>query len=846
MEREPRQRRSRRAPTIEASDEAGSALARYGRKRNFQATPEPAPVKPGRARRAGPLSFVIQKHWARRLHYDFRLELDGVLMSWAVPKGPCFDPAEKRMAVHVEDHPLDYASFEGAIPAGNYGAGDVVVWDRGTWEPVGDPREGVSQGKLVFRLHGEKLAGLWELVRTPGRDTRQDAWILFKKRDEWSKPLAEYDVISALPDSVIEKPLGLLEDRTKSASAPHGQTPDLSRAVRAAMPVRIEPQLASLATTLPTGNQWLIETKFDGYRLLARIEDERIRLFTRGGEDWTKKFPEIVLELVQIVTASAWLDGEIVVLVDGKPDFGALQKALSARQSGQIVYFVFDLMYLDGLSLRDVPLWARRACLSRLIGDGSDRIRFSEDFQAPAAQLLKAACEIGLEGIMLKDRNSPYTSGRTQTWRKGKCRLRQEFVICGFTTPEAAPRLLSGLIVGYHVDGKLRPAGHVGTGWDVKTANDLHRRLVALEAQASPFETKVPSERRWGTGRRSEHWVKPQLVAEVAFAEWTASGHIRHSSFKGLRTDKPAHAITREAAVTSIPARADAAITHGERVIDPSTGLTKLALVRYYESVADWILPHLKDRPLSLVRAPEGIEGQLFFQKHAEKTAMPALTQHDPSLWPGHGALLTIDSADALFSAAQMNVVEFHTWNSTVANLKLPDRVVFDLDPGEGLPWQRMKEAAFLVRTLLTELGLQAWLKTSGGKGLHVVVPLTPTMNYADVKNFSRAFVQHIAAVIPDRFSSKSGPANRVGKVYVDYLRNGMAQTTAAAFSARARHGLGVSMPISWEQLDSLKSASQWTIANAREYLSFLAADPWRDFALASQTLDVAGRLLSN
>ncbi|SEK14026.1 bifunctional non-homologous end joining protein LigD [Paraburkholderia tropica] len=842
----------RHRSSASAADSPGDPgpLERYDAKRNFGITPEPAVrALPERHGKVDP-SFVIQKHWASRLHYDFRLEAGGVLLSWAVPKGPCYDPKAKRMAVHVEDHPLDYASFEGTIPAKQYGAGDVIVWDRGTWDPVGDPVDGITAGKLVFRLHGEKLAGLWELVRISKPGERQDRWMLFKKRDEWARPLSEYDVLKALPDSVVTHPLGLIEEREPKVAPPRAETPvvpDLSAAVLAPLPAKIEPQLATLAPSLPVGGDWITETKLDGYRLLARIEEGEVCLFTRSGHNWAAKFPTLVGELEALEVSTAWLDGEIVMLTAGLPDFSALQNAMDARASGDIVYFLFDLMYVNGEDLRRVPLWARRARLSQLLGSAGEHLRFSEAFDAPAAAMFEAAASLGIEGLMLKRRDAHYESGRTQTWLKAKARLRQELVICGFTTQGGKDREIGSLLLGYYDDGaKLVGAGSVGTGWSARTARDLLERLAPLETRESPYDVAATGSRRWS--RRAaggERWVKPQLVAEIEFAEWTADGVVRQASFKGLRLDKAATTVAREGGKTSASEPPLALkITHPERVVDSSANITKADLVRYYASVAERMLPHLANRPVALVRAPAGIGGDLFFQKHAERTGMPGLTIHDRALWPDHPPLLSVDTAEALISAAQMNAIEFHTWNSMIGRIDRPDRVIFDLDPGAGVTWAHVQEATLLVRTLLEELELKAWLKTSGGKGLHVVVPLKPRLGYEAVKAFSQAFVRHLAKTIPERFSATSGPSNRIKKVYVDYLRNGKGQTTAAAFSARARPGVGVSMPVSWEQLLELKSGAQWGVQTAREYLSFQSADPWSDYWSTAQTLTVATKLL--
>jgi bifunctional non-homologous end joining protein LigD len=824
------------------SDRTRLPLSNYRKKRDFHVTPEPAPLAGEASGDAHPSLFVVQKHWASRLHYDFRLELDGVLLSWAVPKGPSYDPKEKRMAIHVENHPVDYASFEGAIPPKQYGAGTVLVWDRGTWEPVGDPHEGMKVGKLVFRLHGEKLAGLWELVRIAKPEDRQDQWILFKKRDEWAQALAEYDVIKALPDSVTTKPLGFIEEREPKAARPaRGRelAIDLSGAVSAPLPAKLQPQRATLASSLPTSGDWITEAKLDGYRMLARVDKGRVRLFTSGGHDWTKKLAGLAAEVGKLPVSSGWLDGEIVVLNDGLPNFCALQNAIDGTANLEIVYFLFDLPYFDGKDVRNVPLWARRALLSQLLKNEGERIRFSQDFDAPAAKIFEAAAGLGLEGLMLKRRDARYESGRTQTWLKAKWRLRQELVVCGFTARGSKDCEVGSLLLGYYVGNKLHDAGSVGTGWDARTGGDLWARLTPLEVDAAPFDVAVSRPGRWSRrAAGSERWVRPDLVAEVEFAEWTAEGVVRQASFKGLRVDKPSRRVVREAGQTLMPAPvSQVKVTHRERIVDPSTGVTKLDLVRYYESVLEWMLPHLKDRPLAMVRAPTGISGQLFFQKHAEKTAMPGLEAHDRDLWLNHPPLLTVDTADALMSAAQMNVVEFHTWNSTVQRIGKPDRVIFDLDPGEGVKWGQVQEAALLVHTLLLELGLKAWLKTSGGKGLHIVVPLTPRLDYDVVKSFSRSFVRHLAKTIPERFSATSGASNRIGRVYVDYLRNGIGQTTVAAFSARARPGMGVSMPVSWEQLSALKIGAQWTVQTAREHLSFQTQDPWADYWSNKQTL---------
>ncbi len=904
-------------------------LARYAAKRDFKITSEPRAVraKPAKAPR-----FVIQKHWASRLHYDFRLEHDGVLLSWAVPKGPSFDPAEKRMAIHVEDHPVSYGSFEGSIPAGQYGAGRVIVWDHGTWEPLVDVAQGVRDGKLVFRLHGEKLAGGWELIRIGKGEAKADQWLLFKKRDEWVRPHAEYDVTLALPDSVVDKPLGLAEQRPDApaaataatamgaakakAAAPPAPTDPWAGSVKAALPKTLSPQLATLSKTLPPGGDWLYEFKFDGYRMLARIDKGRARLITRNGNDWTDRMPDLVREVEALGIASGWLDGEVILTgADGLPSFNALQNAFDSSRTKDLTYFLFDAPYLAGRDLRQVPLRSRRALLRAAIeaaGDASPHVRFSEDLPGEGRALWDSACGQGLEGLIAKQADAPYVCDRAASWLKLKCSQRQEFVVVGWTDRTNGGADFGSLLLAVHGDdGTLTYAGNVGTGWNETSRRDLYAKLTALEVDAPPPGITPPGRGRWTTRAVGKpHWVKPQLVAEVAFAEWTPDGHVRHPSFQGLREDKPAKAITREraqaapsahpvaaargaagakasaaaparAATTpsavppATPAKRAAAarqpaapsrggqvsevrltahdalvaglkISHADRVIEASTGLTKLDLARYYEAIAPRILPHLKARPVSLVRAPDGIAGQLFFQKHSDKRQFPGMKALDASLWPDHDPLLEIDSVKALVGAAQMNVIELHTWNATTRHMDKPDRVIFDLDPGEGVKWPQIQEAAQLTHALLDELGLKAWLKTSGGKGLHVVVPLSPRRGWDEVKDFSRAVVEHLAATIPSRFVAKSGGKNRVGKIFVDYLRNGEGQTTAAAFSARARPGMGVSMPVDWQQLPALKGGAQWTIATAIDHLSFEKADPWADYAACKQTITEAIKRLAS
>ncbi|CAN5294567.1 DNA ligase D [soil metagenome] len=838
-------------------------LDAYNEMRDFAQSPEPA----GEAVVSGDtLSFVIQKHAARSLHYDFRLELDGTLKSWAVPKGPSLDTADKRMAVHVEDHPLSYGSFEGVIPPKHYGAGTVIVWDKGTWAPIGDPHTGYRDGKLKFDLDGVKLHGRWALVRMKQREgDRQEAWLLMKERDEFARPSSEYKVVEAEPDSVLSGAKKASAAKVNAASAKPS-----ARGVAAKLPDALSPQLATLVEGVPPGDDWLWEIKFDGYRLLTRVDAKgEVRCFTRNGHDWSHKLPNLVKAVRASKLAPCWLDGEIVVPdAKGSPDFQALQNAFDERKTESIQYFVFDLPYHDGHDLRAVPLVERRALLQKLLGSADGTVRFSEAFERDPVALLESAQKAGLEGLIGKRKSSSYRSDRSPDWVKLKTRLRQEFVIGGYTDPKGSRAGIGSLLLGVHDDaGKLRFAGNVGTGFDERTLAGLKARLAPLDSQHSPF-ADAPA-KVGARGDMTPHWVEPTLIAEVSFAQWTNTGRIRHSVFHGLREDKPAKEVsveqpskvepakkstrgesaksastkTASARAAAKPAPASWRVTHAERVIDTASGVTKGELVAFYASVAPLMLPHLKQRPVSLMRAPSGVAGTTFFQKHADATAIPGVDQLDPTYFPEHAALLAIGSAQGVLGAAQMNVIEFHTWNATTKNIHKPDRLIFDLDPGEGVAWPQVQEAASLMRAFLVELGLKALLKTSGGKGLHVVVPLKPQHGWETLKDFSHAIVAHMAKVIPQRFVAKSGPKNRVGRIFIDYLRNGLGATTVCAWSARARAGLGVSVPVNWDELASLTGGAHWTVQNIEPRVP-VGNTPWAGADAAGQSLAKAMKTL--
>jgi bifunctional non-homologous end joining protein LigD len=769
-------------------------LADYREKRDFRRSPEPSgsPSADG-----GDRIFVVQKHKARALHYDFRLELDGVLKSWAVPKGPSMDPGQKRLAVQVEDHPLEYAGFEGEIPPGQYGAGEVEIWDRGTWEPLEDPAAGMEKGSLKFLLKGEKLSGGWALVRMRGRENKKTEWLLIKEKDRFA------------------------EEDSAETGMPEG-------AKRADMPEFLSPMLATLVERVPEYGDWSYEIKFDGYRILARIDSGGVRLFTRNGKDWTDRLGGLASELGELGIPSGWLDGEIAVLgKSGIPDFGALQNAFEKGEASGIIYYVFDVPFFSGYDMRGVKLSDRRALLDGIIKEtSSGSIRLSEDLGPQGRDILLSACGLGMEGLIGKKKDSHYRSERSADWIKVKCRRRQEFAVLGYTDSKRGQADIGALLLGVReAGGKLRYAGKAGTGFDRKTSAMLKEKLSELEASKGSFPAL--------TAEAGAHWVSPVLAAEVSFAEWTKDGLVRQAVFHGLRSDKTGAEAVRE--------RPGKAISNPDRIIDASTGFRKIDLVDYYMLASKAMLPYLKGRPVSFLRAPSGLDGEMFFQKHDETLAIPGIKQLSPEFDLTHPPLLEISTLEALLGAAQMNVVEFHTWNATAADIEKPDRMVFDLDPGEGIAWTRVTEAAGLVRTLLEELGLASFLKTSGGKGLHIVVPLKPRDGWESVKEFSKAVSEHLAKVIPGLFTAVSGPSNRQGRIFVDYIRNNRGATTVEAFSARARPGIGVSMPCAWEELDELTGGNHWNIASAGVRLESFD-DPWADYFSTKQTISRESR----
>ncbi len=812
-----------------------ASLETYNCKRDFRRTKEP---KGGAAATTGSL-YVIQKHAARRLHYDLRLELGGVLKSWAVTRGPSLVPAEKRLAVEVEDHPVDYASFEGDIPAGEYGGGSVIVWDRGSWQPVGDPEKGLAKGHLEFIIEGEKLGGRWHLIRIKGRkgETRTN-WLLVKAEDEQARTAADPDILEERPESV------------KSGRLLPGEKPKPARRVRTPKPVTrapspgpgaadlpdfIPPALATLATRPPRGKGYVHEIKFDGYRLQARIDHGAVKLITRAGLDWTAKFGRPIAEaLASLPVKQAMIDCELVVENDaGASDFAMLQAALSAGATDRMILYVFDLMHLDGQDCRPLPLVERKERLRALLPTDVGLIRYSEHFSQAGDDVLQHSCRLSLEGIISKLAAAPYVSGRSGQWIKSKCTSRQEFVIGGYSLNAGDSKAVGSLVLGVHEEGKLRHVGRVGTGWSRAVAHDLLRRLSPLEASRSPFAGRLTAFQR-----RDVHFVRPDLVAEVEFRGWTADVQVRHATFRGLREDKPARDVVRE-----VPAAAPAvaepkrsiALSHPDRVLWPSPPVTKAMLADYYATIWPTIAPFVASRPLSIVRCPEGIEGERFFQKHPGKgSSNKLLSAKDPK---DGSDLFALNDLEGLLALVQSAALEIHPWGATLAELEAPDMLTMDLDPGDSVAFAEVKAAALDVKERLEAAGLAAFLKTSGGKGLHVVAPLKPAGGWDALKTFTKRLAESMAKDAPSRFVATVAKEKRKGRILVDYLRNQRGATAVSAYSTRARPGAPVSTPLRWEELDELASSADFTLLTLPPKLGH-DGHAWSDFRAAARPLE--------
>lgn len=877
-------------------------LARYRAMRNFGITAEPRGKALPKANQS--LPFVIQKHRATQLHYDFRLGWNGVLKSWAVAKGPSYNPTDKRLAVQVEDHPIEYGGFEGIIPKGQYGGGTVMVWDQGTWEPHGDADQGLREGHLKFTLHGKKLRGDWVLVRMKARSARaaKPNWLLIKERDTFARATQKAAVTESLPDSVVtgrsldeiaadEDHIWTSDSKKTSAStvagkerpqpqrripqptsfSAHAYDRTLKVAPREVFPGFIPPQLALATRQPPESDAWIHELKLDGYRIQIQVRQIKSRgklvrsakLLTRNGLDWSHRMPEIAEAAMQLPVKSALLDGEVVVLKpSGLTSFAALQAAFQEGKRGRLIYFAFDLLHLDGHNLRDLPLTRRKDILSDLLreSDKDGILRLSESFRVSGREMFSKACDLEAEGIVSKLASSKYDSGRNGSWLKIKCGREQEFVIGGFTPPSKGRYGIGALLLGYYEDGKLVYAGRSGTGFTEKMHRDLRSRLDRLLEKQSSF-ANVPA-----AARRNARWVRPKLVAQIAFATWTTDNLVRQAAFKGLREDKAADEVVREevthpAQASHVPARRVAAkigresrfvaksastlnelegfhLTHPDKQLDEASGLTKRQLAEYYLAVSSRLLPHIAGRPLSIVRCPEGSTKPCFFQKHIG-SGLPDGVNSVPVRDRKTGATeryITVSSAEGLAGLAQVGVLEVHPWGSRNDSLEKPDRIVFDLDPDASIPWKLLCNSARGIRALLQRLGLRSFVKLTGGKGLHVVVPVRPEHSWPTVKAFARGIAERMEKSNAELYITKMTKSARVGKIYLDYLRNDRGSTAVAPYSPRARAGVPVSVPLAWKEIDGQKPPV-FKVADFARWRARLRRDPWKEMSGLDQAL---------
>jgi bifunctional non-homologous end joining protein LigD len=879
------------------------SLSRYQGMRDFSVTAEPRGEDDNRNRvlsREKKLPFVVQKHAATRLHYDFRLGWNGVLKSWAVTKGPSYYPGDKRLAVEVEDHPWEYREFEGTIPKGQYGGGTVMVWDTGDWTPLGDVDQGLKDGHLKFELHGKKLKGNWALVRMHGvaEGSGKTNWLLIKEKDRFARDSRDEAITEEEPDSAVSNRTmeeiaakadrvwnsagrGTRESRKNAADGSKGEAlavgqrglahanraPVIRGAPRERFPGFVSPQLAQQASSPPSGDDWVHELKLDGYRIQiqirsggrSRVNARSVRLLTRKGIDWTACMPDIAAAAGKLNVKNAILDGEAVALDKrGVSNFADLQAAFQERGERYITYFAFDLLHFDGRNIRALPLTERKRILSRLLDStGEDSpLRLSEDLTADGAEVLRKACDLGAEGIVSKLASAQYTSGRSGAWLKLKCHIEQEFVIGGFTLPSKGTVGIGALMLGYYEDGKLLYAGRSGTGFTQATHRMLRAKLERLARKDSPF-VEVPRKMR-----RGAHWVKPDLVAQIAFSTWTRDKFVRQAAFKGLREDKPAMEVVRESVDTAKEAKLsvsrqggkasaqslrgsggatpikDLAITHPDKVLDTESGMTKRQLAEYFSEVAEHLLPHIADRPLSVVRCPNGTSKSCFFQKHVGPglpSGVKSVSIRDRKSQRKED-YLTVDSTKGLIGLAQMGVLEIHPWGSHNDSLEKPDRIVFDLDPDLTIKWKTLADAAHEFNRRLATIGLESFVKSTGGKGLHIVVPIRPDRDWPAIKKFAFGFVLELERENPELYVTKMAKATRKNRIYLDYLRNDRGATSVAPYSPRAKSGAPVAMPLRWSELNVPKPPT-FHVSDLTKWKARLRHDPWVEMLRMKQEI---------
>ncbi|WP_058532989.1 DNA ligase D [Legionella saoudiensis] len=828
-------------------------LSQYHKKRDFSKTSEPK----GKVSKEHPHLFIIQKHAASHLHYDFRIELHGVLKSWAVPKGPSLDPKVKRLAMHVEDHPIQYGSFEGIIPKGQYGGGTVMLWDKGTWEPLDEkPYEAYEKGHLRFLLHAEKLNGRWDLIRF--KDEKH--WFLIKFDDEFAQSQEEYDITEILGRSVISgytmDEIATHYDRIWSSSGEQKVKPKRKRKepaikkptitlpkglTQSEFPGFIPPQLATLVDKPPVGGQWLHEIKFDGYRILAYKNGSEVTLKSRNNNSWTNEFPSIVEAVSRLPFKQVLLDGEVVVLdKEGRSDFQLLQNSLKNNTQSPLVYFLFDLLYFEGYDLRELPLLERKAILSNLLSVNIPVLHYSDHIIKEGDELYHYSCSHALEGIISKLATAPYLSKRSKSWLKIKCLKRQEFVIGGYTLPKGSRAHFGSLFLGaYNKDGTLDFTGNVGTGFTEKSLKEINTLLQENKATKNPFNCKPP-------GFTTAHWLKPTLVCEVEFTEWTNDGHIRHPSFKGIRLDKKATEVKREVETPLDEIKKEKAplkkaespfiITNPDKVLYPEDKITKKDLLTYYETVSDYILPYISLRPLTLVRCPSQ-HTKCFYQRHFNESTPDALMPFEDPSDEEHERYIYLNNREGLLSLVQMGVLEIHPWGSRIDHIEQPDTLVIDLDPAPDVPWSKVVSAALEVREHLGQYQLQSFVKSTGGKGLHVVIPIIPEYDWDTIKEFTHVFVKFLEKLKPNEYISTMTKSKRTGKIFIDYLRNQRTATAIGAYSTRARPHAPVSTPLAWDELSKNIKENSYTIKTLPKRLEQLTEDPWKDFWLVKQSL---------
>lgn len=808
------------------------ALNEYQHKRNFKKTPEPK-GKSWAFKKPKKLIFVVQKHAASHLHYDFRLEMNGVLKSWAVPKGPSLDPNQKRLAMEVEDHPLEYASFEGTIPQGQYGGGTVMVWDQGIWELSGSYEESYKRGKLEFILHGKKLKGKWILLRIE-KNKQKSSWLLVKARDDESRNIKQYDILKEQPLSVMsQRDLDeIAADKTLGQTEFAKTVTAILKKNKAAKPInklpKLSPQLAVLVNKAPEGDQWLHEVKFDGYRLLACFNNDHLKLITRNGNDWTNKLQPIADAIKPLKLINTILDGELVAIdKNNHISFQLLQNAIHFNKPAKLIYYIFDMPFCLGFNIRSIGLQERKQILKKLfeLEQLSSVLQYSDHIQGSGKAIWQTSCELGLEGVISKHVDSPYESRRTKNWLKVKCVRQQEFLIIGFL--HSKKRDFSSLLLGYYDDDlNLHYCGHVGTGFSHATSEYLVKELTSL-IQTKISCKNIPN----ALDKKNTVWTKPELIAVIKFSEWTEEKILRQPVFLGLRSDKnPTEVRLEQSALTSNVEKSKSKITNKNKIIFPDKNFSKSDLANYYLNISQWILPHIVNRPLMLLRCPSGQEKNCFFQKHHKDELSKDIYAVDIQEKQDTKTYLYIKDKAGLLALSQLAVIEIHTWGSTIEAIEYPDHMIFDLDPGPGITWQQVIQAAYCVQDCLQQKKLKSFVKTSGKKGLHVVVPLVPHATWDEVKTYARNLVTDITRKYPDQYVGTMSKEKRQSKIFIDYFRNNRGATTVAPYSCRANLTASVSLPLAWSELNSIPSADYFDIVTAVQRLKSLSKDPWRDF----------------